>query len=63
MVRANQDIRRKAKAAGVFHWEIAEFLGMHDSNFCRMLRRELPPGKKAEIFTIIKRLSGTRREV
>lgn len=53
----NTDIKAKAKENGVKLWEIAEHLGLIDSNFSRKLRHELPQHEKEEIFTIIERLS------
>ena len=53
----NQDVRTEAKKAGVMLWQIADALGMNDGNFSRLLRRELPPEKKTQIFEIINNLS------
>ncbi len=52
-MRPNADIRKKAKANGVYLWKIADRMGMHDSNFSRLLRKELPADRKEEIFQII----------
>lgn len=56
MSKNNSDVREKARNAGVYLWEVADKIGMQDSNFSRMLRRELPPGMKAKIFTVIEEL-------
>ena len=53
----NRDIRLLAAGAGVKLWEIAEELGLTDSSFSRVLRKELNPEKKEEIREIIARLS------
>lgn len=53
----NNDIRKAAKVAGVFLWQIAEELGMTDGNFSRRLRKELPAAEKEKIFAIIERLA------
>ncbi len=45
----NLDIRSEIKASGVFHWQVAEALGVSEVTFCRMLRRELPENRKNEI--------------
>lgn len=55
---SNVCIREAAKAAGVRLWQIAERLGINDGNFSRMLRRELPPERQAQILTIINELAG-----
>lgn len=54
----NNDIKLRAAGAGVRLWQIAEELGIHDSNFSRKLRRELSPEEKDRIFAIIEKLSG-----
>lgn len=62
ILKANLDIRREAKAVGVHLWECAEFLDMHDSNFYRKLRRELPQDEKDRILTFIRQTRYTRGE-
>lgn len=37
----NSDLKRKIKSKGIMLWQIAEKLGIHDSNFSRMLRYKL----------------------
>lgn len=59
----NRDIKLAAKNAGVYHWEIAEKLGIQDSAFSRKLRRELPPQERDQILDIIKDLAAERTEV
>lgn len=56
MTQANQKIRRTAAAAGVKLWQIADRLGIADSAFSRLLRKELPVDKQAEILQIISEL-------
>lgn len=56
MVQANQNIRKMAKAAGIYLWQIADRLGTVDTNFSKMLRKELPEDKQAEIMHIIAEL-------
>lgn len=53
----NNDIRKAAKIAGVFLWQIAAELGMNDGNFSRKLRKELPSAEKEKILAIIERLA------
>ena len=54
---ANSEIRTAAGLAGVKMWQIADQLGIHDTNFSKMLRHELPAEEKARILTIIAVLS------
>ena len=56
-MRANLDIRAKAKGAGVKLWEIAEKLNILDSNFSRKLRHELPQSEKQRIFSAIEEIA------
>ena len=54
---ANKDIKDYAKIKDVRLWQIAKKLNLQDSNFSRMLRRELSDEKKTEIKAIIDELS------
>lgn len=53
MTKRNEDIRQAAKQAGVYLWQVAEALQMQDTNFSRLLRRELDVTEKAKIYNII----------
>ena len=57
VVMENLDIRKEAKGAGVPFWKIADYLKVSEPTFTRLMRRELPAEKKAEIRAIIKELS------
>ena len=54
---ANQEIRETAKAASVKLWQIADALGIADSNFSRKLRYELTEDEKQHIYKVISDLS------
>lgn len=54
---SNFDVRFAASKAGVKLWQIADALGMADSNFSRKLRKELPNDEKAKILEIIRRIA------
>ena len=54
---ANQDIKLEAAGAGVKLWQIADKLGIMDTNFSRKLRKELPQEEKDRIYGIIRELS------
>lgn len=49
----NQEIREAAKKSGVKLWQVADRVGMNDSNFSRKLRKELPDNERKEILNII----------
>ena len=57
MKQANTDIRTEASHAGIRLWQIAERYGLHDTNFSRKLRHELPDEDKARIRSIIAELA------
>jgi len=54
---ANVDIREAATSSQVRLWQIADVLGIADSNLSRKLRKELPQDEKDRIFSIIKQLA------
>lgn len=53
----NLDIREEVKAAGLYLWQIAEGLGIRDSDLSRKLRHELSECEKARIRKVISALS------
>lgn len=57
MVKANLDIRKKAKASNIPFWMIADRLHISEVTFVRWLRHELPDSQKAKIFKIIQEIS------
>ena len=62
-MRANTEIREKAKEAGVCLWEVAAACGVNDGNFSRKLRLELPQEEKEKILEIIDRLAQEKQGV
>ncbi len=60
---ANERIKKYAKESGVYHWQIAERLGIGDFYFSRKLRRELPEAEQDKIKTIIRDLAAERKAV
>lgn len=57
MTERNQDIREAVRQAGLYLWQVAEVYGINDSNFSRLLRKELDVETKARIYSIIAALS------
>lgn len=49
----NLDIRKAAKDAGVYLYEVAAAYGVNDGNFSRKLRWELPDDERSKIMGII----------
>lgn len=50
---ANELIREKAKKSGVMLWQIADRLGIYDTNFSKKLRSELSQDETNKILAII----------
>ena len=59
---SNAEIRRSIAESGLLKWEVAERIGISDSSFSRMLRRELPPDKRERVLQAIEQLSKERGE-
>lgn len=59
---ANEIIRQATKDAGLKLWEVAETVGVTDSTFSKMLRREFPEAKQQAILAEIKRLAAEKKE-
>ena len=57
---ANIDIRQALPKTDIKQWKVAELLRVSESQFSRMLRRELPEEKKMEIMAIIDELAARR---
>lgn len=53
MTQTNQNIRKAAAEAGVKLWQIADRMGIEDTHFSKLLRKELPEAKQAQIMQII----------
>lgn len=58
MKNANQEIKDKAKKAGIPLWQIAYRYGCADNTFSRKLRFELNDEEKQKILSIIEDLAG-----
>lgn len=61
-MKANLDIKAKAKQYSVFLWEIADKLNVTDGNFSRKLRRELPAEEKQRIFSLIDEIAAGKQK-
>ncbi len=60
-MKANADIRARAKAKGIKLWQLAEQLHINDGNLSRKLRFELPQEEKERIFAIIDELAQQKK--
>ena len=55
-IAKNVEVRQAIKKAAIKYWQVADKIGITDGNFSRLLRHELSPEKKAEIFAAIAEL-------
>lgn len=53
MKKANVDIREEAQMKNVFLYQIADKMGIQETRFCKMLRKEFAPEEKERIKVII----------
>ena len=55
--KTNIEIRREIVFNDLKYWQVAEALGLHDSNFTRLLRKELSEDWKVKVLAAIEKLS------
>ena len=51
----NMAIRSAIQNAGIRHWMVADKLGVSETTFCRMLRKELPENRKKEVLEAVEK--------
>ena len=51
----NTAIRNAIQSAGVRHWMVADKLGVSETTFCRMLRKELSEDRKKEVLEAVEK--------
>lgn len=56
--KANKELRAALKAAGLFHWQIADIIGVNEITLGRWLRKPLPADKEQQILQAIDALKG-----
>ena len=49
----NTAIRSAIQSAGVRHWMVADKLGVSETTFCRMLRKELTEERRKEVLKAV----------
>lgn len=55
-ITTNLDLRETARKAGVYWWQIAEYLEISEPTLTRRLRHELPEEEKKMYLRIIEEL-------
>ena len=58
----NKNVKEYAKLCGVKLWQVADELGIKDSNLSKLLRYPLSPEKENEICAIIDRIAAKRKD-
>ncbi|MBP3747123.1 MAG: hypothetical protein J6I47_06645 [Ruminococcus sp.] len=61
-MKNNNEMKWYAKSNGVFLWEVAEAMGIQDSNLSKLLRHPLSREKENEICAIIDRIAADRKD-
>ena len=61
-MKANMELRMQIMSKGLKNWQVADALGIHESNFTRLMRKELPLEKKKEVLEAITRCVNERRQ-
>ncbi len=59
-MKANITIRERARAKGVYLWEIAQAIGKSEPTVIRMLRVELPEDRSRELMQTIDRIAAQK---
>lgn len=55
-MQENKILRKKIKEENLYHWQIADAIGVSEGTFCKWLRRELSPEKELLILDAITKL-------
>lgn len=63
MLKANADVREKARELKIPFWAVAEAMSISEASMTRMLRRELPEPEKQKIFEIIEQIHSEKAAV
>lgn len=62
MLKANADVREKAREFKIPFWAVAEEMSISEASMTRMLRRELPEQEKTKIFAIIQDIAKKKKQ-
>lgn len=60
---ANEDIKVMLMQKGIFYWQIASVLGVHENTITRWMRTELPDEQKMRITQAVYKIINSREEV
>jgi hypothetical protein len=57
MAKANAEIYQLISQKGLRCWQVAYEMGLHDSNFVRLLRKPLTSERRQQVMAAIEKLS------
>lgn len=63
MERKNLEIRKALRVSGIPQWKLAEEYNVSESQFSRLMRKELSVDEKGEIFSLIEKMKKEFKEV
>lgn len=52
----NRDIERLLKQEGIYKWEVAERLGLHETSFCRWWKKPLSQEQEQRILLAVEEI-------
>ncbi len=58
---SNFEVRQAIRESGLCAYQVAELIGISETSFSRLMRRELTPERKKQILTAIKGRSSNAR--
>lgn len=58
----NDWIKNQIKESGFRQYEVADAIGVHESNFSRWFRKEMTQNQKLKILNALKKLSGEEKK-
>jgi len=59
---ANDELKRLFRSEGIYMWEIAKALGVHEMTLSRRFRTELTESQKQDVMTAFERVKADKAE-
>ena len=59
---ANDELKRLFRSEGIYMWEIAKALGVHEMTLSRRFRTELAESQKQDVMTAFERVKADKAE-
>lgn len=58
----NNEVRKRITDESLKYWEVSQAYGLHESNFSRLLRKELNKEQKEKVFAAIEKAKQMKKE-